>query len=220
MKVGAVIVCAGSGKRLKGINKAFLKLGAKPLLKYSLEVFAQLKPIKQIVLVLKPEDFPAAKKIIGNQKVALAEGGPRRQDSVYSGLLALREDIDYVLIHDGCRPLLHKKTALLLIKALKTSPAVICGLNASDTLKLVVKSEIKKTVRRDNIFAAQTPQGFRKKLIIEAYQKFKQRKLTDDAQAVELLGKKVRVIEGSRDNIKITYPEDIKLAEAMLGHGR
>jgi len=215
MKVGVVIVCAGRGARLKHRDKSALNLNGKPLFSHALRTFLSLKQIKQIVLVFREDQLSRLKNTIFDKRVVLACGGRQRRDSVNNGLLALSEDIDSVLIHDGARPFVTKKSILRLIEALKNNPAVILSAKVTDTLKLANKGRIKKTVKRDNIYRAQTPQGFRKKLIVKAYAKFKAKTVTDDAQLVELLGKRVKIIEGDRYNIKITYPEDLNLAKAI-----
>ncbi|MCF7907390.1 MAG: 2-C-methyl-D-erythritol 4-phosphate cytidylyltransferase [Candidatus Omnitrophica bacterium] len=215
MNLGVVIVSAGIGTRLGKRDKPILKLGSKPLFSHSLEVFKSLKQVKQIVLVLRKSHFRLARKFIQDGRVILVEGGARRRDSVYNGLLALDGGIDSVLVHDGARPLISRELVIKVIKALKINPAVILGVKATDTLKLTKGKIIKKTVKRDDFYCAQTPQGFRKDLIVEAYKKFKSKAITDSAQAVELLGKRVKIVEGDRYNIKITYPQDIALAEAI-----
>ncbi len=216
MKVAAVIVCAGQGRRLGKRDKGFLKLKGRPLFFYSLKVFKRAKEIKQIVLVFRKANLGLARSFISDKRITLAEGGRERKDSVYKGLMALHRDIDYVLVHDGARPFVDQKTISAILKGLKRHPAVVAGLKSTDTLKLTGGNYIRETLRRGNIFRAQTPQGFKKSLLLTAYKKFKLRKLTDDARAVELLGRKVRIIEGSRNNIKITYPEDIARANALL----
>ena len=214
--VGVLIVCAGRGRRLGGIDKAVLKLKQKPLFYHSFRVFREIKEIKQIVIVLRRNNLNLAKKIIRDKKVLFAEGGRERKDSVFNGLSLLSKEIDYVLIHDGARPFISKRMILNILRKLKKYPAVICAIRAADTLKLTEKGYIRKTLDRQNIFLAQTPQGFRRDLITKGYKKFKNKKLTDDAQFLELMGKKVKIIDGSRNNIKITYPEDILLAKALL----
>lgn len=216
MNIGVVIVCAGRGLRLKNSNKSILKIGGKSLFAHSLKTFQSLKVVKQIVLVFRKPHLAKVGKTIKDKRVVLTEGGLKRSDSVYKGLLALSPKINSVLIHDGARPLVTRKSILKLIKALKNSPAVILAQPATDTLKLVEGNRIKKTLCRDKVFYAQTPQGFRKGLIVYAYKKLKKRSVTDDAQVVELLGHKVKVVPGDSCNIKITRTCDLKLAQALL----
>lgn len=215
MKVGVVIVSAGKGKRLARGDKAILKLEGKPLFCKSLSTFKGIKEIEEIVLVLRKSNFTLAKKCIKAKNITLVEGGVKRADSVFAGLSALSKDIEYVLIHDAARPFVTKKTILDMIKELKRHPAVICGLRCPDTLKLVKKSFVKKTLNREDVYLIQTPQGFRRKVIIQAYKKFRKRGLTDDAQMLEIIGKRIKVIPGDLLNFKITYPQDLKLAKAV-----
>lgn len=213
--VGVVIVCAGRSRRLGRLDKTLLELKGKPLFFYTLNIFKKFKEIKQIVLVLRKKHFKFAKKIIKDRNVTLVEGGKERKDSVYNGLICLEQGINYVLIHDGARPFVSTKIVRDILKELKRYPAVISAIAVSDTLKLTKKSFIKKTLDRKNIYLAQTPQGFKKDLLLKAYKKFRRRKLTDDAQVVELMGRGVKIVKGDVTNIKVTYPEDIRLAEAL-----
>ena len=218
-KAAVVIVCAGKGIRLGGRDKASLMLEGKPLFCKSIEAFDKFTQIKQIVLVLQKKNFSLAKRSIKNKKVLIVQGGRKRKDSVFCGLKALNEDIEVVLIHDGARPFIDKKTISKVLKALDTNVAAICGVRASDTVKLLKGSFVGKTLKREDIFLAYTPQGFRKDLILKAYKKFGKRNLTDDSQFIELLGKKVKVIEEDSLNLKITYPKDLKLAKVISNEG-
>ncbi len=221
-KVGVVIVSAGKGKRLIKGDKATLRLSGKPLFCKALSTFKSIKGIREIVLVLRKENFPLAKKHVKSKNITLVKGGVKRADSVFEGLSALSKDIEYVLIHDAARPFVTKKTILDILKELKKYPAVICGLRCPDTLKLVRKSLVEKTLNREGVYLIQTPQGFRRKVILQAYGKFRKRNLTppkagltDDAQMLEIIGKKVKVIDGELLNFKITYPQDLKLAKII-----
>ena len=222
MKVGVVIVLAGKGKRLAKGDKAALSLDRNPLFCKVLTAFKGIKGVKEIALVLRKSNFSLAKKFTKGENVTLVEGGVERTDSVFKGLLSLGKDIDYVLIHDGARPFVTKKIILDILKELKKHPAVICGLKCPDTLKLVNQGVVNKTLAREDIYLVQTPQGFKRKIIVEDYRKFRKRKLTppkagltDDAQMLEAMGKPVKVIKGDTLNFKITYPQDILLAKAV-----
>lgn len=217
MKLGVVIVSAGIGQRLGSLDKSTMRLAGKPLFAHSLDLFKSLSSVIQIALVLRKKNFSLAKKFSKDKKIILVEGGKTRKDSVCNGLKALDKRIDTVLIHDGARPLLTKATVLSLIEELKRHPAVIIGSYSRDTLKLINKNQVIKTIDRKQVFQAETPQGFRRSLIAKAYQNLKNNSVTDDAQAVELLGEKVKIIESDVCNFKITYPEDITLAKAILG---
>jgi len=216
-KVGVIIVSAGRGKRLAKGDKAVFKLGNEPLFCKSLNTFSTIGEVGEIVLVLRKSNFALAKKYTKdrNKNIRIVEGGERRTDSVSKGLAALSEDIEYVLIHDGARPFVTKKTILSMLGELKKHSAVICGLKCPDTLKLVKKGVARKTLDREDVYLIQTPQGFKKEIIISAYKKLNKRKLTDDAQMLEIIGKKVKVIPGDLLNFKITYPQDLKLAKII-----
>lgn len=214
-KVGVVIVSAGKGKRLAKGDKATLRLSGKPLFCKSLNTFKSIKGIKEIMLVLRKSNFTLAKKHIKGKSISLVEGGAKRADSVFKGLSALSKDIEHVLIHDGARPFVSKELVLNILKELKKHPAVVCGLRCPDTLKLVKKGTISKTLSRKDVYFIQTPQGFKKKAIVSAYERLRKKKLTDDAQMLEIIGKKIKVIPGDLLNFKITYPEDLKLAKII-----
>ncbi len=213
---GVVIVCAGRGRRL-GADKAAIKLQGKPLFCHTYELFRNLKAIEQIVIVLRKKNFCLAQKFINDKRVSLVEGGLRRQDSVLAGLRRLNKNIKYVLIHDGARPFTPKETILAVIKNVKRYPAVICAVRPKDTLKKASGNFVKSTLDRGSIVMVQTPQAFRKDMIIKAYEKFNHKNSFDDAQLFEFMKRQVRVIEGSYLNMKITYPQDIVIANAILG---
>lgn len=216
MNVGVVIVCAGKGKRLGKIDKAVLPVAGKPLFYRAVNIFKEVKQVKEIALVLRKKHFSLAKKIIKDKRVKFIEGGRIRQDSVCRGLWALSDEVDYVLVHDGARPFAEQKLITRVLRELKTNDAVICALAPRDTLKFVEDGCVQETLPRNKIVCVQTPQGFKKQLLLDAYEKLGEREVFDDAQAVEYLGKKVKVIEGSRLNIKVTYPEDVALAQAII----
>ena len=215
MKAGVVIVCAGEGRRLGRKDKTVMRFSGKPLFMHSVDTFRKIKTISQIVLVLGKSNLRLAKRLIKERCVSIVEGGPRRQDSVSCGLTALNKDIDYVLIHDGARPFVDKGVILRILKELRRHPAVICGIPVKDTLKLIKQAFVKRTLDRKDNFLIQTPQGFKKDLLIKAYNKFRNRAFFDDAQAWERGGGKVKIVDGDVFNIKITYPQDIALARLI-----
>jgi 2-C-methyl-D-erythritol 4-phosphate cytidylyltransferase len=219
MKVGAVIVCAGQGKRFgRRADKAIFSLGGKPLFYHSVSVFSAIDEIEQIVLVLRKEHFALAHQLtlcLGS-RICLVKGGKERNDSVCRGLDALDKNITHVLIHDGARPFVSRVLVKRLIKELKKFPAVICGLACRDTVKEVRGGFITKTLDREKIFLAQTPQGFKLKLIKKAFCSLRGKRVFDDAQILELTKKRVKIIEGESRNFKVTYPQDIVLAQALI----
>ncbi len=221
MKIAIVLACAGRGERLgRREDKAFVKIGDKPMFYYSYKIFCSFKEVVRICIVARRKYFSLIKSITnGDKKVTVIEGGKRRQDSVYRGIETVKdEDIDSIIIHDGARPFIDRKIIKKTIDALRRFPAVVLGVPARDTLKEVKRGYIKRTINRENIYLIQTPQGFRKDLIVEGYRKFvKIKKVYDDAQIVELLNRRVKVIRGDYKNIKITYPEDLEIASCCLG---
>ncbi len=217
MKFALILVCAGRGKRLKtAADKAFVKIGGVPLFYYSYKAFAPLKDISCIVVVSAKKNFLLVKKYIKDKRLVLVEGGLRRQDSVYNGLACLEEAIDYVFVHDGARPFINTSQIKVLKREVTKYKAVIFGLKIKDALKAAKKGYIKKTLNREGLYCVQTPQAFSRKLLLGAYDRFKRVRVYDDAQMIELLKKKIKIIEGSFLNIKITYPRDLVLAKKIL----
>lgn len=214
--IAAIIVAAGEGRRLGKKEKPLLKLAGKPLFYYSVEEFCKIKAIKKIILVLKLKNIPLARRLLKNPKLSFVEGGLRRQDSVYNGIVALQGEFKYIIVHDAARPFVKKELILKVIKELKKYPAVICGLPVNDTLKKVVNKEVRYTLPRDNIYQIQTPQGFRLDYLMKSYSHLKKQYFTDEASLLERINKRIKVIEGDVLNFKITYPYDIKLARMVL----
>lgn len=218
-KVGAVIAAAGSSQRMGGMDKIFLSLAGKPLLAHVLGVFQECTMVDQIVVVLNEASSERGQRLVeegGFSKViGICPGGERRQDSVAEGLKRL-EGCQWVVIHDGARPCL---TLDLIEKGLEEAEqtgAAIAAVPVKETIKIVeAEGTIQDTPRRENLWAAQTPQVLRFDIIREAY---RQRKgeVTDDASLVEALGYKVRIYMGSYDNIKVTTSDDLALAEIIL----
>jgi 2-C-methyl-D-erythritol 4-phosphate cytidylyltransferase len=213
--VGVVIVCAGKGRRL-GLDKAALKLRGKPIFYHTYKLFKDIESVKQIILVLRKKNFPLAQRFIKDKKVSLTRGGRRRQDSVFYGLRKLDKNINYVMIHDGARPFTPKSVISEMLRNIRKYPAVICAAKPRDTLKVICNDFVKNTLDRSPIAMVQTPQAFKKRLILAAYKKFCSKTAFDDAQLLEFMGKKVKVINGSYLNIKITYPQDLIFAKAIL----
>ncbi len=224
MSTVALIVAAGKSKRIGGeIPKQFRRLARKPLLNYSLEAFERFSEVSGIVLVLPPAYSQMLQvridlKPFGKIK-AIVGGGRRRQDSVLKGLAALPDDADYLLIHDGVRPFPPIAATQRALEAAKETGAAILALPINDTVKVADSNGlIASTVDRRHLWLAQTPQIFRKDLILEGYHRAESDdvRLTDDAGAIELLGKPVCLIRGSYDNLKITVEEDFERAVHIL----
>jgi 2-C-methyl-D-erythritol 4-phosphate cytidylyltransferase len=223
--VSAIIVAAGKGIRMNDtIRKQYLDLAGLPILAHSVMAFDSCDLIDNIFLAVPKEDIEyCSTNILSSlelkNKVNLIPGGPRRQDSVYNGLQAQKKETSIVVIHDGVRPFIQPGDLTSCILGAKDSGACILGILADDTIKRVGKSGlIEKTLARDGIWLAQTPQAFQYELIIRAHETARQDGYsgTDDALLVERLGINVRIISGSRNNIKITTREDLTLSRAML----
>ncbi|MGN0485321.1 MAG: 2-C-methyl-D-erythritol 4-phosphate cytidylyltransferase [Lachnospiraceae bacterium] len=225
MKITAIILAAGSGKRMQSaVPKQYLDLKGKPVLYYSLQAF-EASAVDEIILVTAKKDLSYCKKEIieryGFKKVKkIVAGGAERYDSVFSGLQAA-EQPDYVLIHDGARPLLTQKIIKDSIQAVQKYKACVVGMPVKDTIKEVnEQEEAIRTPEREFLWQVQTPQSFSYSLIYAAYEKVLSSGtigVTDDAMVVEkAFQKKVHLIKGSYENIKITTPEDLKIAEIFI----
>ena len=221
----AIIVAAGCGKRMQSpIAKQFLELGNIPILVRTLRVFARHPRIAGIYLVVPEKEMDYCRSRIlpeveDGTDLQVVAGGVRRQDSVYQGLLAVSEPGRIVVIHDGVRPFVSPELITACIAGADRLGACIAGIPASDTVKRVgPENEIRETIAREDIWLAQTPQAFRWELIIEAFDKAIADGFsgTDDASIMEYIGRPVHMIEGSRQNIKITTPADMELAAAFL----
>jgi 2-C-methyl-D-erythritol 4-phosphate cytidylyltransferase len=218
-KVAAIIVAAGEGQRMGGVDKMFAPINGRPALGRVLDVFNNCKKIDEIVVVMGAKNIEACRKLVkseGWSKVKdVVPGGKRRQDSVAEGLKHVK-DADWVVIHDGARPLVTSDLIEQGLAAAKETGAAVAAVPVTDTIKEVQKDEIvSHTLPRNNLRAVQTPQVFRRDIIEKAYQN-SSGDVTDDAALVEQAGYKVKLYMGSYANIKITTPEDLALAEALL----
>jgi 2-C-methyl-D-erythritol 4-phosphate cytidylyltransferase len=224
-KVHAIIVAAGKGIRMNdSVRKQYIALDGSSILSHTLYIFDSCQRVSQIILVVPKEDFDFCRNDILmpaklQKDINLVAGGPERQDSVYNGLQIVEPDDGIVVIHDGVRPFVRQEHLVACIKGAAEFGACIIGIPAFDTVKQVnAKNEIVQTHKRDALWLAQTPQAFRAKLIKKAHEAAIQEGFigTDDASLVERLGQTVKIIPGSRSNIKITSQEDLELARAIL----
>jgi 2-C-methyl-D-erythritol 4-phosphate cytidylyltransferase len=225
MKVTVLVPAAGSGTRMgKGAKKQFLLLDGRPILAHTLKRFEDVPGISEIIPIV-PEDemVHCLEKCVdcqGLRKVKrVVPGGPHRQDSVYNGLKAVEPGTDFVMVHDGVRPFVTAELIHDLMDAVKCCDGAILAVPAKDTLKEVTTDRmVKRTLDRGRCFMVQTPQVFRYKALKDAFEKAYAEGYygTDEASLVERGGGRVRVVTGSYVNIKITTPEDMILAEALL----
>ena len=221
---GVVIVAAGTGSRMNmGINKQFIKLEGKEIIAYTIEKFYNNSNIEDIVVVVKEDESEFFKKEILDKynfkNVKIAYGGKERQDSVYNGLKLLDEKCDVVLIHDGARPFVSDKIIDKSIEEAKEHKAIVVGVPVKDTLKFIDNDKnIVDTPNRSVLWAVQTPQTFDYNILIDAYKEAFKNKFygTDDAMLVERIGYKVKMLEGSYNNIKITTQEDLNIGSQIL----
>jgi 2-C-methyl-D-erythritol 4-phosphate cytidylyltransferase len=218
-KTGVVIVGAGSSQRM-GRNKVFISLAGKPLLAWSVDFCQSCKLVDQIAIVLNETKLDLGRKLAAergwSKVLEICAGGKRRQDSVRQGLNEL-EDCDWVVIHDSARPFLTTDLIRDGLEAAQATGAAVAAVPIKDTVKLGGGDMmVSKTLNRQELWAIQTPQIFRFDIIAEAHEQITD-DVTDDASMVEQLGRKVKLYMGSYNNIKITTPEDLALAELIAG---
>ncbi len=217
-KVGAVIVAAGRGERMGGVDKMFAPIAGEPVLARVVSVFEQCNAIDQIVIVLSERNLEQGKKLVAEQgfsKVTdVCIGGKLRQDSVAAGLGRLKS-CHWVVIHDGARPLVTVALIEAGLQAAKEGGAAVAAVPVTDTIKVAGDDRfVQGTPPRRSLWAVQTPQVFRSDIITDAYRQIRA-EATDDASLVERLGYRVKLFMGSYDNIKITTANDLALAEII-----
>jgi 2-C-methyl-D-erythritol 4-phosphate cytidylyltransferase len=219
----AILVAAGSGERLGSARpKAFVELAGEPLLVHALRALAASGAVHAYVVVVPPEEVDAAAQmasaVVADDPVRVCAGGASRDASVRHGLAACEPETDVVAVHDAARPLVSPDLVQRVIAALEPPwEAVAPALPVVDTLKLVEGERVLRTVERSGLWGVQTPQVFRLTTLALAHRDLRESAVTDDLALVELGGGRVRVIEGERRNFKVTYPEDLAMAAALLG---
>ena len=222
-KITAIVLAGGSGKRMGDtVKKQYMLLAGYPVLYYSLAAF-QKSSVDTIILVTNEKEY-CQKEIVQayhfDKVTKIVSGGAERYNSVYAGLLAA-EGSSYVLIHDGARPFVSQEMIDYSIETVKKYRACAVGMPVKDTIKIVDKSGFTVTTpKRETVWQVQTPQTFSYPLILAAYEKVLAKQvegITDDTMVAEYQSDvRVKLIEGSYDNMKITTPEDITVAEALL----
>ena len=225
-KIGIIVVAAGSGSRMGGrVPKPFILLGKKPILVHTLNALDRSHLFAESVLVVSADRLSFVQKEfcpewnIGKHW-QVVPGGEQRQDSVARGLAALSSDCSYVLVHDGVRPFVPQTLLQGLITTVTAGRHCIAAIPAKDTLKKTDGTQIEHTVTRESVWLAQTPQAFVKQSLQQAYQKVAGTSFvaTDESSVMEYVGETVTMVTGHPCNIKITTPEDLQLAEAILTH--
>jgi 2-C-methyl-D-erythritol 4-phosphate cytidylyltransferase len=226
----AIIVAAGEGRRMRRPTpKAFLPIAGRSLVLRTLDRFFSAQSVEKVILVVAGQEIRSCEALIRSdpnlspRPWVLQSGGPSRQESVRRGLEKLDSDCEIVAIHDGARPFISSSLIDLCVDKAYRVGAVVIGVPVSDTIKVVSETHwVQATPDRKTLWEIQTPQVFLRELIVEAHEWGKRRSIdaTDDAMLVERMGRPVFLLEGERTNIKITVPEDIILAEALLRSGR
>ena len=219
IKIAAILLAAGGSTRMNGVDKIIAPLLGRPLLAYSLEHLAESASIDSIVVVAgEINDDPVrdiALQASTDKIVAVCTGGVRRQDSVRAGL-DHAGDATHILVHDGARPLIDAPLIERAVQAASDHEAAIAAVPVKDTIKIADEEmSVHKTVPRESLWAVQTPQIFESELLKRAHRSI-EADVTDDASMVEMLGHEVKLFMGSYENLKVTTPEDIVMAEAIL----
>lgn len=219
-----IIVAAGKGTRMQStVSKQYLLIEDKPILVHTLKQFERIEEVGEIVVVVGKDDLAMVSAYVERYRLAkikaVVAGGSERQYSVRCGLDAVSSQFDWVMIHDGVRPLITENRVRALWQEVQQCEAAVLAVPVKDTVKIVDANQlIQSTPDRSTVWAIQTPQAFRKALLEKAHN---QAELdgytgTDDAMLVERLGCPVKVVEGDYSNIKITTPEDLVWAQTLL----
>jgi 2-C-methyl-D-erythritol 4-phosphate cytidylyltransferase len=225
MRTLAIVLAGGAGKRMgSSTAKQFLLLDNRPIIVHTLQVFQECRSVDGIYLVVNHRDLPLIQEEVletyhFSKIIKLVIGGRLRQDSVRNGLEAIDESCDVVVIHDAARPFVSPAFVEKSIFLMEMFDAVVPAIPARDTIKMISKEGfVLKTLERDALWHIQTPQTFKYDLITKAYREGMTKKLCgyDDSTFIEHLGKKVKVVEGSPYNLKITTPEDLLIARGIL----
>lgn len=221
-KFAVILPAAGKSSRFsQNRKKVFVELKGRPVWVRTAEQFVNRADVVQTILVVSPDDLEWFKdKFRPNlafMDIEVVTGGAERGDSVRNGLARVRADVDFVAVHDAARPLIVKDWIDQVFKAAEQHDAAILATPVTSTLKRVDASQtIEETVSRTNLWAAQTPQVFRRQLLLDAYARQGNLQPTDEAQLVEQIGRTVKIVTGSPLNIKITTQEDFRVAEHLL----
>lgn len=225
MHVNVVIVAAGKGTRLQSeLPKPFLSVAGKPILVHTLRRFVPIEAVRRIVVVVAAEREALCQEVLHThgpwpQPMTVVHGGAERQDSVRNGLAALEPQCEIVVIHDAARPFISVEAIQCSINAAAEVGSAVVATPVRDTIKRAdAQHTIRETVSRHNLWLAQTPQTFQVEVIRAAHRWAQQRDIagTDDATLVEQMGRPVRIVPGGALNFKITTPDDLALAQAVL----
>ena len=222
MYLTAILLAAGRGARFKSKTpKPLVKIDSLPVIIHSLSALSKNPYVSEIIVTVNRRNAPGIKECIKRHRIRKVKrivlGGRRRQDSVSNALKFIGPQIKLVLIHDAARPFIDKNIISRVIKQAAGCGAAVAGIPVKATIKEVRSQIVAKTLKRNNLWEIQTPQVFKKDLILKAYRRFNRLDATDDATLVERLGKKVCVVRGCYTNLKITTSEDLAVAKAIAG---
>ncbi|MDR0522602.1 MAG: 2-C-methyl-D-erythritol 4-phosphate cytidylyltransferase [Planctomycetaceae bacterium] len=222
-----VLAAAGQSSRFSGkdgtdrtIKKTFVRLGGKPVWLRCVDLFRKQESLAQIIVVVAPEDIGWFRQYyageINSMLISVVAGGENRVDSIRRGLMSVSPKVDYVAVHDAARPCVSVQEIAAVLSAAQKYGAAVLAAPIVATVKKAAGDQIEKTIPREGLWESQTPQVFRRELLLEAYQQRISFIPTDDAQLVELLGHPVYIVPSDRRNIKITTPSDLMLAKYWL----
>ncbi len=218
--VSVIIVAGGQGTRMGGaLPKQFCSVLGKPLIHYSLEAFSKVSDVQEIVVVCAPDFRDTVAACTGSLPIVFADPGKRRQDSVYHGVLAACSHTELFCIHDAARPLITPDLIQRVLDEARLYGAAVAGMPVRFTVKMSDdKGWVDHTPDRRYVWEIQTPQVVRRELLIRGFAKVHElgATVTDDVSLVELIKEKVKLVEGSWENIKMTTPEDLPIVEALL----
>lgn len=221
-RTAVILLAAGSGRRMQGAvaDKILAPLADRPVFAHSVAAFLESGVADFYVIVARDQAQSIALSAYAHTPAQFVIGGKERQDSVQNALAVLPADIAYVFIHDCARPLVRAEQLVALHKIVRKEDAVVLAHRVTDTIKKHADTGLLKTLDRDRLWAMETPQVFARELITEAYAKVaaKERRITDDASAVELLKHPVALLENTHSNPKLTTPADLAYAEFLLAH--
>ena len=225
--VTAIFPAAGKSRRMQSIkNKNFMKLDGVPILIRTLKKFSQSKKIDELIVAVAKSEFEIVVEMLSRvedlKPFQVVVGGSERQYSIANALKVIDKDCKIILVHDAARPLISVETIDKVIDAARNFGAAIAAVPEKNTIKIVDEENfVKDTPDRSKLFSIQTPQGFKKEILLQAYEQAAKDDFlgTDDSSLVEKIGVKVKIVESDYQNIKITTPEDILIAESFLKAG-
>lgn len=207
------------------LAKPFIEIAGKAILNHTIEKFINIQGLKQIIIVASTQNVPVVRELISDythtdKHILVVEGGKERQDSIYNALQQIDDDIELVMVHDAVRPFVNNSQVLRCIESAAEYGAAVLAIPVRDTIKSVgAENFVEVTPDRSKLWQVQTPQVFKRGILINAYEQAMKEGFTgtDDSSLVEAFGGKVKVVEGEMSNFKITYPIDLKMAEQIIG---